>query len=322
MPGVPRTAVFGVARIRPHFTDGLGGYLPATGSDAAATGFWIKVSTAPPELGVGETSSNLVFVTNKHVVDLRLSDPSTPYRLSRVDIELRGLREGSELDVPRVTKFFTVANLESCLFVAETADCAILCKPLWEDDTGLFAPPTAVSESMLATFDRFRSGDVELCEPVSFIGFPSTPRAKWWDQEWTLPIAREASIASLPDRPFKNEAIQTSDVVLVSGLSFNGSSGSPVFTHRKHVAVAGQWFDPLMGSVAVREPQLVGVMSGHFEHRAEPPEMFRHSGLSYMTRSTTVAELIAHARSLTFQNTNPFDGLNSVRTALVYNSTV
>jgi hypothetical protein len=306
--GMLRAAAFAATRIRPRFTDGFGNHAPPDGSDAAATGFWVVTGSEPPDF---------ILVTNKHVVDQRLSSPGTSRRLSSVEVELRRVSADAELDVPRETRFFRVANLDACLFVAETADCAIFCNPMWEGDASDFAHTTAVSENILGTTDAFEQerGELEFCDPVAFIGFPSTRESKWWDQKWKLPIAREASIASLPDHPFENEGIRTSDVVLLSGLSFGGSSGSPVFTHRKHVVTNAQMFDPWMGSVAVREPVLVGIMSGHFDVPNELPEMFRHSGLSYMTRSTAIVEMIGRARSLAFRNTRPFDGLDSVRMA-------
>jgi hypothetical protein len=43
-------------------------------------------------------------------------------------------------------------------------------------------------------------------------------------------------------------------------------------------------------------------MSGHFwENPDDPPEMFRHSGLSYLTKSTAILELIATARRSGFE---------------------
>jgi hypothetical protein len=53
-------------------------------------------------------------------------------------------------------------------------------------------------------------------------------------------------------------------------------------------------------------------MSGHFDEEVEQtPEMFRHSGLSYLTRSTSIIALLAEARAVGYRRALPFDGLAS-----------
>ena len=322
MPGIHFRTVYGVARIRPYFLDGLGG--EERGGDSAATGFWIAAFDGPPLLrghppSVAPEGMHQVFVTNKHVIDQRLIREDTSLRLSRVQIELRGLSRGlgPGLDVSPETRFFEVSNVEASLFVADTADCAIICDPAWSGEGGRYTPTALISETMLADLDAFRNGAVEICQPVSFIGFPS-PDRNWWDEAWTLPIAREGSIASLPHVPFTNSQISTTDVTLVSGLSFTGSSGSPVLTHRKHVVdqvaeVLAASGEPV--SFRIVEPLVVGIMSGHFMSGDGLPPMFRHGGLSYFTRSTTILELLARAKENGFRNPTPYEGLHSVRMA-------
>ena len=137
----------------------------------------------------------------------------------------------------------------------------------------------------------------------------------WWDETWTLPIVRDATIATLPRIAFTNKAIRGDDVLLVSGLSFSGSSGSPVFTHRRESLT--NHFSPStmerpLPQLDVTYPKLIGIMSGHFRTKSvsgpEIPAMLRHGGLSYLTRSTAILELIRVAR-LTFRNPHPSDTL-------------
>lgn len=122
---------------------------------------------------------------------------------------------------------------------------------------------------------------------ISFLGFPGSGASHWWDQTWHTPIARQAGIASWPHIPFCNSEIKTSDVTLVSGLSFSGSSGSLVLLHEKGIP-PGDILDPMYAP-----PTILGIMSGHWWEPSAEPTMFHHSGLSYYTRSTSILELLA-----------------------------
>ena len=122
---------------------------------------------------------------------------------------------------------------------------------------------------------------------VSFIGYPGSNGLGWWDQRWNTPIARMATIASNPAVPFTHDSISTADVTLVSGLSFSGSSGSPVLLHQKGLRTSGLVVDP-----AFTPAMLLGIMSGHWWDVTEKPAMFKHSGLSYFTRATSISLLL------------------------------
>ena len=73
--------------------------------------------------------------------------------------------------------------------------------------------------------------------------------------------------------------------MLVSGLSFSGSSGSAVISHEKGIRLGVG----LSGSNYV-EPKLVGIMSGHWWND-EKQDAFQHSGLSYLTSSIAIIDL-------------------------------
>jgi hypothetical protein len=105
-----------------------------------------------------------------------------------------------------------------------------------------------------------------------------------------------ATLASIPAVEFRNDAVKTTEVMLVSGLSFSGSSGSPVLNQRKGIPPGGDINDP-----SYVPSKIIGIMSGHFwENPDDAPEMFRHSGLSYLTKSTAILALIADARGAGF----------------------
>jgi hypothetical protein len=259
MSGISKHVVFSVARIRCTFSGAGGRSFIATG-----TGFW--TATRP---GVR------AFVTNRHVLD------GEGVSLTGVEIGLRHI-EGN-VAYPE-THFFPVANLSASLRVHSDADCAALvgaefdCPPEFVDQ-----PPIALGE---IADQGFLNDSVQIMDFASFIGFPGrdTP---WWDERATLPIARIATVASAPDTSFVNSAIQSKDIVLVSGLSFSGSSGSPVFLHRK-----GFRTEPPLYSDFV-PAKLLGIMSGHRNEPGPTPDMLQHTGLSYFTRSTSILDVLA-----------------------------
>jgi hypothetical protein len=124
-------------------------------------------------------------------------------------------------------------------------------------------------------------------DAASFIGFAGNKDSQWWDQLWRLGIARTVNIASVPGIPFTHADLKTSDVTLVAGLSFSGSSGSVVILHEKSLKVG----DGLVNPHYV-PPKVIGIMSGHWWDIGAEPGLFLHSGISYFTRSSSVLSLL------------------------------
>jgi hypothetical protein len=185
--------------------------------------------------------------------------------------------------------------LGTAIWCASSADCALIVDPALATgqrlDVGrIFREEDLAEEALFPT--------LQITDGASFIGYPGLRGRPWWDQAAELPIARIATIASIPTTEYRNDAVKTTDVMLVSGLSFSGSSGSPVFNHPKG--------SPAGGNAADRSyvpSKIIGIMSGHFwENPDDPPEMFRHSGLSYLTKSTAILALIAAARASGFKH--------------------
>jgi hypothetical protein len=164
--------------------------------------------------------------------------------------------------------------------------------------------------------EEFFKYNLNVMDNASFIGFPGKRGLRWYDDSWNLAIARTVNVASHPAKPFLNEGIKTSDVMLVSGLSFSGSSGSPVLSHTKLGVAAvpeltraqepSQWQACLNQTIRsinnnITYPKLIGIMSGHWDEDANSSpggkcksgaDVFRHSGLSYFTRSTAILDLL------------------------------
>jgi hypothetical protein len=270
MSGIPKNVIYTVARLHCKLSDGIGHVREISG-----TGFWLEHDRGKP-----------VFVTNRHNVDASVWKEN-PHDLKLVEARIELRRRGEQDEFLDDTVFVTLEGLPNCFKSHPSADCAIL-----TDTRGVIPPGygkvTPVALSMIADSAGL-SDNARIMDLVSFVGFPGQTCA-WWDEAANLPIARLASLASDPSRPFVNAAIRTTDVTLVSGLSFSGSSGSPVFLHEKGIRVSA----PLSGGGHI-PAQVIGIMSGHLQDREPDEELLRHTGLSYFTRSTSILELVRGA---------------------------
>lgn len=231
------------------------------------TGFWIEHNGHP------------IIVTNRHNLDPELKFEGAGYRFSEVQVELRKWVGES---ATRETRIFTITKPR--ILLDEDADCCLIVDPDCGDVDSfrpICLPSASVADS--AWLDR----RARLMDRVHFIGYPLSPSGfkPWWDTGWGIPIAREASIASLPFIGFENPLVQTSstanisDIVLVSGHSFGGCSGSPV-VHTAETSKTG-----------MRDSRIVGIMSGHLGDK-DRYDRAVHGGLSFFTRSTSIWKLL------------------------------
>jgi hypothetical protein len=264
MSGISSDVVLAVARVATTFAPPAS---PLVEHPKTATGFW-----------VGDAHGRRAFVLNKHSVwpSLAFENPGG-LSLAKVAIEIRvGTRTGNQVAISFSEKdFLEVSSLSHSLVVHETADCAALIDPEFKGGLGTHLPiPVKLADLADQAFLAERAHIMDL---ASFVGYPGA--GGLWDEGNGMPIARLASLASLPAIPFTNSKIGTSDVGLVAGLSFGGSSGSPLWLHAKPGV----------------PPRLLGLMSGHGETTDAPESkgtVFAHMGLSWFTRSTSVLELL------------------------------
>lgn len=245
----------------------------------SGTGFWINID-----------EDTTAFITNAHNVNAGLVNSEyKDHKLEKMEIELRELidKEDGKKVVKTETDLVHVEFEE--IIQHNTADVAILVNPRYGEG-GKPISPMHIPKEEIADRSYF-SEAVGVCDEANFIGFATYIRGKMrfnlWDTASNLPIIRPANISSVPHLDFKNQAIRTSDVCLVSGLSFSGSSGSPVFSRQKDV-VFNHETQQLHGGIA--KAKLIGIMSGHVWD--EPREEEVHSGISYFTKSTAILELI------------------------------
>jgi hypothetical protein len=281
MLGLSSDIFWTIHRIKVTFVDCLGNEKSVTG-----TGFWLT-----------SQSGKKIFVTNKHNVDPSIKFPPTPqrpteYSLDKISIELRHYEFGQPTEK---TEFFDVENRDDCLVSSLMADCAVLVEPKFYKEVpsdairGLLKAEHLIDEAMFS-----EPLIINAMETAFFVGFPGgkglpsdNKNLDWWDETWKLPIARQCIVSSLPQIPFTNSAIKTDDVILVSGMSFSGSSGSPVFLPARDCHFGEEFHVPTR-----RRAKIAGIMSGHFREAQPEPPMFLHTGLSYMTRSTSILKLL------------------------------
>lgn len=238
-------------KISTRFTDDIGNLHSGSG-----TGFWIITKRDFP-----------YFVTNRHNVDPAMHERFSPAtRLDSVTIAMRAYSQAEQSPCGDTHAFEIPIQELTIYFPSSRADVAIL-KPsslVRPMDPGMIMP--GLPEAFM-TYGR----KPEILDKLFFLGFPGKNRSK---AAYDLPIARSCTIASFPEIDYSEEdvSIKTSDTCLVEGLSFAGSSGSPVFREED-------------GRI-----ELLGIMSGHM---AGDQWGAGHPGLSYLTKSTAIQQIIS-----------------------------
>ncbi len=261
MSGIAPFALFHVNQIEVTFVDDIGNSRTILG-----TGFWVDKE------GVH------YFVTNAHNIEPGMKlGRDTKYQLSKFKIFLRRKIYGEWFPVTSACDIVIDDSLKKHL----RADVAVIRSPKFINMPEGMAY-TCFNFSDLAG-SQWIEENLNAMDVASFIGFPGKAGVPWYDEHWNLAIARTVNIASLPRAGFFNSGISTSDVMLVSGLSFSGSSGSAMISHEKGIVGHRGHYVP---------PKLIGIMSGHWWNEETDSDVFRHSGLSYLTRSTAIIDLL------------------------------
>ena len=271
MSGINQVVVYCVCRLKSHFVDPIGNRKSCSG-----TGFWIRHKGQP------------VLATNRHNVDAKLFyGESSEYTLRELEVELRNTIGDN---FTGETKFFSVKDLEDVLFKSEDADVAILRAPKFTSPLDDFGYKCFAFGDIADS--TFFSSKVSIMDFASFVGYPGRNGKSWWDISNNLGIARTVNVASIPGAAFQHSDVRTTDVTLVSGLSFSGSSGSVVLLHQKGIAPTGDIVDSSFVPV-----KIIGIMSGHWSDAENGSGMFQHTGLSYYTRSTALVHLLERTAS-------------------------
>lgn len=269
MTGIDPVIELSVTRLLVEFVDSIGNTRNISG-----TGFWLAARPSS------------IFVTNRHNLDPTMKfGQDSDLRLGKLEIQHRAF-EGPFLTPSDSTSFEECVLDGADIRISDSGDVALIVSPRFVGIDAEITHSRALRFTELATEDFFQN-DLNIMDPVSFIGYPGTSRTRWWDTVTNRPIARGATIASAPSKPFINPSVKTGDVTLVSGLSFGGSSGSIVVSHQKGIPLG----EGIKGPKHVA-PRIIGVMSGHWWDEGSTPDMFRHSGLSHFTRATSITDLM------------------------------
>lgn len=262
--------VLTTTRISSTFLESIGN--PQNGF---GTGFWVLYNGAP------------ILITNRHMVDLKhyypLQYPN--HELKKLSVWLWTKERNTTMDFP--SEF--VADLNTTKIIKhDTADVAIICGFSYIINGKEPEIKTIDANTQLAT-QQFFLEKLNPSDRCSFTGYPSNIGGNsFWDEETGLPIVRGAEISSYPPQDFVHSSIKSSHARLVTGLSFGGSSGSPIANLGTQISTNG----PLVITGAV-EPRVIGIMAGHWwSDNGAPDFIKKHTGLSYFVASTAIFELL------------------------------
>ncbi len=275
MTGLSKEICFSISRLQTEFVDSLGHNLKGL-----ATGVWVLTE-----------KGNRIFVTNKHNLDVNMIyGLEEKYKLSSLELELRKKEEKKFISE---TKFFPINLAKSKIIYGDTIDLALIINPKYVDYINSFDVNCLDFSAWIPDEDFFVKR-CRLASDVSFVGYP----INLFDSKWKLPIARHAVIASVSEIDFSHEEIESKGIILVSGLSFGGGSGSPVFSSLRGLRINCD--NGFVESDDYCPQKLLGVMTGHLQLQPETEKYMTkkekafilHSGLSYFTNILSLIKLI------------------------------
>jgi len=232
------------------------------------SGFWVR-----------KESGEVVFVTNRHVVDIEYYDPKylgRGYKVSWIKILTF---KGAE----RFNNLISRADLE--LPKDRRVDIAILKNVRVINMEGSV---TSSAIDVIADEDFLRT-KLEWGDFVSFASFQP-----WRDSKSERPILRMGIVSSDPLYSYEYERIKRKEILLLEAFSFAGSSGSPVFANAKGI----QTDESLIGG-NFRPARIIGIAAGHMR-TGNAGAMF-HTGLSYCHRSDLLLRMMSGREPLETQ---------------------
>lgn len=242
------------------------------------SGFWVQTE-----------SEEIVFVTNRHVVDIEYCD--SKYRgqgYSVAEIKILTVKDAEGYSQ-------SIVEADIVWHSDHRVDIAILRNPKVVN-SGVSVTPASMD--VIGNEDFLRT-ELDWGDFVSFTSFQP-----WRDTNSERPILRTGILSSDPLHNYEFEKIKLRDILLLEAFSFAGSSGSPVFANAKGIQVQ----PPLSGG-NFRPGKIIGIMAGHIPIAEADVGLFReHSGLSYCHRSDLLLEMMAGNESL---ETRPFRSLGA-----------
>ena len=231
---------------------------------AHGSGFWIR------------TGEDLVFATNRHVIDIEYKDA-------------KYIREGYELCSMRIILFnkqgnrFALHVVQAKISIPEDQDVDIALLEITfvrNPDKGSVTP----AEISIVADASFLHTQLEWGAQVSFTSFQP-----WRDTESDRPILRTGILSSDPAYPFASEKIGRKKIHLLEAFSFAGSSGSPVIANARGIQTDGS-----LSGGNFRAGKIIGIMAGHIQNDEDGSGALHkaHTGLSYCQRSDLLLDMI------------------------------
>lgn len=217
---------------------------------------------------------SLYLVTNRHVVDAGYADARKNH-WNRRAVKVEGF-SGQDFAPFSITfdspEFFWSDNTGE--------DVAALKITGLQGQGDLSGPVIPVTMDYLATSDDFAS--VSISDALAF---------PFMHGDDAIPVMRTGWVASDPVKDFTTEGLASNTRrIAIEGFSWSGYSGSPVFT----LAWGIQSSNTIDFGGGFRPSKMIGINAGHIVF---PDGRGHHSGISYLIKSTVLADLVSTPRS-------------------------
>lgn len=226
--------------------------------NSQGSGFWIVIN-----------ESEYIFVTNKHVLDLEFR--GTQYKdmlpkLYSIEILI--------IDVENKIKKLNITNAQINKHIDPHIDIAIL------KSVNSSYPESFVHGGITLTTvadEKFFLQELEWGATLSFSSFQA-----WIDSVTEWPIVRTGTLASNPRHQYTSDKTELKELLLIEAMSFEGSSGSPVFANACDSSLGKD------SEVNTNRPlKLIGIVCEYFQYKN-----IMHTGLSTCHRSDTLLRMI------------------------------
>jgi len=225
--------------------------------------------------------NDLFLVTNRHCVDHLYKDRQRNRSLEFKELKFAGFfheagyAELRPIDIEQ-SDFLFPENFSEDVAVARISK-----RKLWTSNNQVKSSAN-MSIDFLAAKDEI-DNELYPCDTVASPAYP-----EWYNQSNNSPIMRMGAIASDPSEDYIAADLDPARRIAYEAFSFSGASGAPVFALETGLRMDG---------LRYRRGFLVGINAGSLPVRQAEDRRYQgqHSGISYMYKSTIIAELIERA---------------------------
>ena len=232
---------------------------------AHGSGFWVQ------------NGEDLLFVTNRHMIDLDYKDA-----------KYKGL--GYRFSSAKIVSFDSSGQagrlrlIDADILTHESTDVDLALMRVRVADNPDRIKVVSASVDVIADAN-FIESQLEWGAQVSFSSFQP-----WRDTQAERPIVPSGILASDPAQPFVSAKIPQPCVHLIEAFSFTGSSGSRVFANARGI----QTDSSTISGGGFRPARIIGVMTGHLlndDSNAGVPYK-AHTGLCFCHRSDLLLSMV------------------------------